>query len=255
MIPSEPANPLGRWGGRLTNRPLPKRDPSILALSLDDRHALAHLWLGRSAGERRVSESCAVIRAALVRRNAPQELVDLATRAIDDELRHAEIWRQGAECYFGETLPPPANWPLEVPQIDAPAAVCDSLFVLGQCVFNETTASVFLQTCLRLARGRLARAVLREVLADEIDHGRIGWAYLAWMPAPDRTALQPWLPAMVRAHLREWSRGFKDVPRVFEEHGIPSKSDTEAAIQQALNDVIRPGLAQWGLDLDAGKES
>lgn len=54
----------GRWNGRLTSRPLPDSDPTIAALGIEERQELARFWLGRAAGERRVSESCRVIRDA-----------------------------------------------------------------------------------------------------------------------------------------------------------------------------------------------
>ena len=51
---------------------------------------------------------------------------------------------------------------------------------------NETTAGVFLEVCLAHAEGALAKAALSELLSDEIDHGRIGWAHLAAVDAATR---------------------------------------------------------------------
>lgn len=187
----------------------------------------------------------------LVSLNAPSELVALAERSIDDELRHAEIWRIGAEHYWGGPLPAPEPWPLVVPHIEAPPDLRHTLYVFGQCVFNETTASAFLETCLALAQGPLAKAVLREVLADEIDHGRLGWAFAARLGPAQRAEVQPWLLPMARAHLREWSRAFREVPASFAAHGVPSREVTETSVRGAVRDLILPGLARLGFECAA----
>jgi len=248
------ASEKGRWGGRLTKRPLPLDDDAIDALDIGDRRELARFWLGRAAGERRVSKSCQVIRDALAGLRAPTELVALAERAIDDELRHAEIWRLGASRYWGEPLDEPEPWPLVVPHIDAPPKLRNTLYVIGQCVFNETTASAFLETCLSQAKGRLATAVLREILSDEIDHGRIGWAFTAWLSSRRRAEVNPWLVPMAHAHLREWRRACREVPATFAAHGVPSRADTEGAVMHALHELIIPGLASLEFSTDGMRQ-
>ena len=70
----------GRWGGKLTKKPLPVDDPTIDLLSRGEREALAHIWIRRAAMERRVADSFEVIHGALVRKQASPELVALAER-------------------------------------------------------------------------------------------------------------------------------------------------------------------------------
>jgi len=238
--------PVTRWGGRLTKRPLPDHDETIALLSDEDRRGLASFWLSRSSGERRVSDAMVVIRDALEKLNEPAPLVELAERAIDDELRHARLWHLGAQRFSLDGQATPEHWPPFVPHYDAPDQLRYRLYVIAECVFNETTASTFLQTCLRLARGPLAVAVVREILSDEIDHGRIGWAFLARLSSAQRTELQPWLVPMLRAHWNEWTKALHDVPATYAAHGIPSKDDTRQAIVESLSDVILPGLKEQG---------
>jgi len=237
---------ITRWGGRLTKRPLPEHDDTIALLSEADRRGLSAFWLSRSAGERRVSDSMVVIRDALAKLGEPAPLVELAERAIDDELRHARLWHLGAQRFALDGQGTPEHWPPFVPHYDAPDDLRYRLYVIAECVLNETTASTFLQTCLRLARGPLAVAVLREILSDEIDHGRIGWAFLARLSRSQRNELQPWLVPMLRAHWKEWTRALHDVPDTYAAHGIPSKADTSEAIVASLRDVILPGLKAQG---------
>src|SRR5688572_18276616 len=94
----------GRWGGRLTSRPLPSEDTSLEQLSAEERAVLARIWLHRAAMERRVADSFEVIRGALERRRAPDELVALAVRAVDDEHRHTELSRVVASRFAGREL-------------------------------------------------------------------------------------------------------------------------------------------------------
>jgi hypothetical protein len=116
-------------------------------------------------------------------------------------------------------------------------------------VLNETTASAFLEACLTHARGGVARAALRELLSDEIDHGRIGWAHLASLSASVRAELSPWLLPMAFLNLRTWREQSPDDPRhrdVWTLHGVLPASVTHAALVDALRTLIVPGFKDLG---------
>jgi len=240
----------GRWAGRLTARPLPD-GPLDVALSDEDRALVVQAWLGRSAAERRAGDSFLVIRDALRARREPAPLIDLATRAIDDEHRHAEICRVVASRYAGRELPAPPELALSVPAHEGAAPeLRHSLHVIGQCALNEPAASAFLEACLARAEVPLARAALRELLSDEIDHARIGWAHLAAAKAEHRRALAPWLPRLVRAYVEEWSRSFAPPPeKDLSAHGVPSRDVIVAAVEAAMREVVWPGLSHVGFTL------
>jgi len=245
----------GRWGGRLTKRPLPEHDPSIDALSRSDRRELAAVWLHRAAMERRVADAFKVIHDALRRRNAGTPLVELAERAIDDEYRHAELSRVVASRFAGTELAAPKRLLLEPPQhAGASPELRDTLYIVGQCVLNETTASAFLEVCLVHARGAVARSALRELLSDEIDHGRIGWAHLAALPESTRAVVARWLLPMAFLNLRTWREQSPDDPRhqaTWSQHGAPPADVTHRALVDALRTLIVPGLKELRLSTDA----
>ncbi|HEX6278236.1 MAG TPA: hypothetical protein VFZ53_34560 [Polyangiaceae bacterium] len=205
--------------------------------------------------ERRVADAFSVIRDALGRRRAPVELVALAERAIDDEYRHAELSRVVASRFVGAPLDAPALLPLELPKhAGASPELRDTLYIVGQCVLNETTASAFLEACLTHAEGALARAALRELLSDEIDHGRIGWAHLASLSAAERAAVASWLLPMAFLNLRTWREQSPDDPRhreVWTLHGVLPAHVTHAALVDALRTLIVPGLEELGMATDA----
>jgi hypothetical protein len=249
----------GRWNGKLTSRPLPESDPTIDALTAAERARLAETWLLRAAMERRVGDSFSVVRDALRRRNAPDELVALAERAIDDESRHEELSRVVASRFAGKELELPKRLPLEVPaHKGATPELRDTLHIIGQCVFNETTASAYLECSLDHATdGTLAKSALRELLSDEIDHGRIGWAHLASCDERTRAAVAPWLHAMAFTNLKEWrhetpyDRSHTDA---MTKQGVPPAQVVHEALVDALRSLIIPGFEQLQMDVSALKK-
>ncbi|MBS2020604.1 MAG: hypothetical protein JST00_47560 [Deltaproteobacteria bacterium] len=245
----------GRWGGKLTARPLPDHDPSIDALAQADRARLADIWIVRAAMERRVAESFAVIHDALVRRGASAELVALAARAIDDEHRHTELSRLVASRFAGRELPTPPQLPLDVPMHKAASPeLRDTLHVVGQCVLNETTASAFLETCLSCSEGTLANLAIRELLSDEVEHGRMGWTYLASVNDQTRADVGRWILPMAYLNLRQWKQESPEDPSyrdILAAHGAPPPSMLHDALVDALRSLIVPGLRELRIPTDA----
>ncbi len=225
----------------------------IAELSDVDRETVVRHWLGCSAAEARAAQSFIVIRDALEALGADSTLVRLAARAIDDEQRHAEICRIVASRYQGSELELPAPLPLQVPRHrGASPRVLLTLYVVGQCVFNETTATVYLEMCLRHAESATARRALGELCSDDIDHARIGWAYLSSLDRSDRLAVRPWLLQLAKGNIREWRRagGPRATPK-HAEYGVPSREAVESAIRVAMRELTIPGLHRVGLHAPA----
>lgn len=240
----------GRWDGRLTARPLPAVDLELDGLDDAQRAELVATWLGRAASERRVADAFEVIRDALTDLGAASELVALAERAVDDEYRHEELSRQVASRFAGRELESPARLTLIVPEHPgADGELLRTLHVLGHCAMNETFASAFLEASLAFTKAPLARVAVLELLSDEIDHARLGWAHLGSLDEARRRAVAPWLPSMVRANLKMW----RDTPRpystdaVVHRHGAPPLDAVETALKGAISDLMIPGLEHFGL--------
>jgi hypothetical protein len=245
---------MGRWGGRLTSRPLPEVDETIELLDARSRGILAEIWLARSANERRVSDSFALIHAALLAVHAESSLVALAHRAVDDELRHAEICRTVASRFAREELAAPSPLLLTVPpHATASPELRHTLHIVGQSCFNETLASAILEASLQTARGPLACAALRELLSDEVDHARLGWAHLATVRPEVKKKLSAWLQPLARGNLKTWretQRTYATSPELVE-HGALTRERTEQTLVGALRDLVVPGFAKLGLSVDA----
>lgn len=241
---------VGRWGGRLTAHELPERDESLDLLSPAHRRELAEHWLERAASERRVADSFKVIRDTLKEAGADAALIALAARAVDDEYRHAEIARRVASRFAGEELPAPARLPFSAPEHrGASPELKRVLWVVGQCCLNETFASAVLEASLQVSKGALARAALRELLSDEIDHARIGWAFLAGRSAEERAQVAARMVSLTRANVAMW----RDTPRAYPSdgellaQGALSRELIESAVLAAVRDLVIPGFSQLGM--------
>jgi len=245
---------VGRWGGRLTSRPLPIADPTIDGLSDPQRDELAAVWLARAQSERRVADAFVVIRSSLAELGADASIARLAERAVGDEHRHAEIARVVASRFAGRELEPPERLELVVPEhAGASGALRATLHVVGHCAINETLASAFLELTRAQSQPGLARAAVRELLSDEIDHARIGWAHLAALSASDRRRLTPWLGGLLAANLGMWRRSPRPYPTdpKLTRHGAPREDDVERALVGALRDLVLPGFERVGLETGA----
>lgn len=248
--PDQPSS-TGRYDGATTSKPLPFEDPSIDALSRAARDELALHWSLRAASEWRVGKAFAFVTDTLVAAGAPTALIDLARRAVDDERRHRELARAVAARYAGHDVDDVPEWPLEVPEHKgASVAFRRTLHVVGQCALNETFASAVLERALAQATSDLAHAAIRELLADEVDHARIGWGYLASRPSSEKALLTPWLVPMVAANVRMWRAADRHAPSDASliAHGAISPDLVDEALAIALRDLVLPGFAHVGVD-------
>lgn len=244
-------SPRGRWGGRVTRRALPEAVEELASLDPTRAEALSRIWWTQAATELRVASSFAVVHEALASLGAEPSLIALAERAVDDEHRHAALCLELASRYAARDLAPPPALPTQRPS--HPGARDDAerraLFVVGQCALNETFASAYLTTAHHGAESPLARAALNELLADEIDHARLGWAYVSTLPRAMRDAISDWLVPLSIANLREWRTSAASHLDAHEEHGVPRAEAVRAALDEVVREVLVPGFARAGLDV------
>jgi hypothetical protein len=230
-------------------------DPEIENLDPDVRARVAALWRSRADSELGAAETFRRIARALEELDADPALIALATRGVQDELGHAELCHEVAARYAGASPPAPAARPHAYPEFTGPPAVRALLLVIANCCFNETTATAYLQLCQRDAEGPLVREVLRRLLADDVDHARLGWSFLASNLAAT-PALAPVLSAQLASLLamnfNTWHHGkalLGEAPR----HGCPTRADVDAMIIDVSRELILPGFDRAGLDISAAR--
>jgi hypothetical protein len=102
-----------------------------------------------------------------------------------------------------------------------------------------------------IAKAPLVRAALREILADEVDHARIGWAALAVAPAALRQRVAVWLPELITAHLAGWRMAAVQSSAALIAHGIPAAREAAQIVSGTMDDLILPGFAALGVPLQS----
>jgi len=152
------------------------------------------------------------------------------------------------EKYGGDPTPivtPPFAFP--APNVSREERA--TLVLVSHCCINETIANAWLESCYAMATDRDARAAIRELLADEIDHARIGWAHLASASAEMRRSVQRFLPSLVRSNFSQWSRPDPNVPEPgIKDHGVPGPAENREIVRQALSDLVLSGFDYLGFD-------
>ncbi len=226
-------------------------DDSIDALGAEAREAIASHWLTRARSELRVALGFEALGPRLRAVGAIDAVNDLVAKAIVDERRHGALCVQLAERYAGRDLEVPQLGPSPQPSFgtdDEPLEV--ALLVLGTCCINESIASAWIRACQRAATSPVAVFANRVHLRDEIDHARLGWAHLASdaiTPAL-RAKLRPWTSAMVRVNVTEWKAPDRFLPEDgIRAHGHLSHRDNERVIDDAVQEIVLPGLRHVGL--------
>ncbi|MFT5355454.1 MAG: hypothetical protein ACI9KE_002673 [Polyangiales bacterium] len=245
----------GRWGGDATRNPAPgitEAFDDAQALTPQERIDVASTWHMQASTEARVAGQFAVVRDALVSLNADGGLIRLATRAVDDEHRHAALCEDVAGRYLGRVVSPYVVLPEHRPEHPgASDALRHVLYVVGQCCLNETFASAYLSTAQEHATSPVARWALRELLSDEVDHARIGWGFMHDLPPAMNRLLSDWLVPITVCNLREWRSIELPKDDALVAHGIPPHEATQDAITETLHGVVIPGFAHAGLDTRA----
>lgn len=246
-------SPDGRWGGRVTSRPLPDASDELAGLDPALRGALSRVWWAQSATELRVASSFAVVRRALSDLGADAALTALAARAVDDEHRHAALCLDMARRLHGGELEAPPPLPAQQPEHREALDEDErrALFVIGQCALNETFANGYLSTAYRDTTSPLARAAIHELLRDEIDHSRLGWAFLTTIPESRRARISAWLVPLTLTNLREWRQSATTHASAYEPHGVPRAEAVREALDEVVRGVLLPGFEHVGLDTRA----
>jgi hypothetical protein len=235
------------------DRPLPERDESIALLDDASRSVVAATSVRRAALELEGAAAFTAVTQALLELRADARIVDLSARAIAEEIRHSDIYRELAGAYGTAEPEPLRAAPIEVPSYPGVSPRHENVLrVVGMCSINETMACSFLELCLAGATAPLVRAGIREVLEDEIRHARIGWAYLG---SPDfgddeRRFVSTWLLPLLRTQWTRWRAQIATLPATeLPAHGCPSAAAIERASIASMRDLVLPGFARAGVDV------
>lgn len=235
---------------------MPAHDAVIDATEPALRRAIGETWKRRAHEELKAAMSFTLLSRALLEVGAAPDVLARVTRAVSDEVRHAEALRALASRYLGEDVPwpPPVHIEDELPGLDPRRRA--ALHVVTLCCVSESIASVFFEAAHDAAVSPSARATLGLVLADEVEHARAGWVYLASTRDDGdrdvRESVQSSLATVTGAVVEAWfDFSAITLPHGAPEHGLLANDDVRRCVVTALRDIIVPGFAQVGLDVEA----
>lgn len=235
---------------------MPERDDRIGSLDGATRRAIADTWQRRAGEELKVATLFSMLCRELLETGADGDVLIAASRAIHDEVRHAEICRALASRYRRQDVgwPPPVA--LKLRRVPPRSAVQTVLIVAEMCCANEAVAATYLDASYAGATGPCARAALRELLRDEVEHARFGWAYVGRAvasPTP-RLALGQHILPIVQQVVACW---FDDsaitIPAGMPADGLPSVAVQRACAVTAMRDLVLPGFERLGFDVSAAR--
>ncbi|MEP7050825.1 MAG: hypothetical protein ABJB12_10745 [Pseudomonadota bacterium] len=216
---------------------------SVAGLGLEEpqRECVAEYWWQRAQGELTSWHGFQHVLADLRAEGAAPAVIELAERAVQDELQHAERCRAWAMRFGhpGGELVSRGERPIA---FRGATEEQNRLLRIALCCMNETVGCVV----LRHTRPLLALPELRDFnrrhMADELQHSRVGWAHLASLGAEPREFLRPWIPALLRLVKQSWCEGGEQEREDLVPFGYFSLRLLCAAHDEALNELIRPGL-------------
>ena len=252
QAPPAYAEILRRRGGPVA--PMPAEDGVIDGMDATLRRKVGETWVRRAHEELKAAMSFTLLTRELLTVGAPPDVLARVARAVGDEVRHAEILRALGSRYLGAEARGPPGMSVEPSALGDHPRLLASLHAVTLCCVSETIASVFIEASHEAAVSPSVRASLGIVLADEVEHGRAGWAYLSSL-RDDRAvmaAVQGAMVPMVRKALACWL-DFEAItlPDGAPEHGLLSNDEVRACVITALRDLVLPGLSQVGLDVRA----
>lgn len=221
------------------------------------REIVGASWLHRMEAEHLAVGAFARLTSELAALGCQPAILELAARAVSDEVRHARLCREAAIAHLGEPrVPAFVRGAPELPEYATDREQALVLFAVEMCCISETLTGAFLTEMLDRARTDDARALVRGLLTDEIDHGRIGWALLE---DRRRRGMELAFVGAALPDLLEHQCGDVIVPTsvtdepALEAHGYLGPHASAYVYRTGLADIVLPGFDALGIDTAAAR--
>lgn len=236
-------------GTGLRKRVFPPR--LMIDLTEAERAAVAAMWLFRAKAEQETAATYSDLANRLREGGAPAEMVARVEAAGHDEIRHRDLCAALAGR-LGSALPP---WTSARLRRIAPHDLNGGVRLLYEmvalfCVTESINATLLLRSWEQ-AHDASARELLHALLTDEVEHSRIGWAYLATV-SEWRSAVSARLPVILAATTHDETFLVEPFPLpdspALVAHGMLPRDELRRVFSDAMQDVVLPGLDLCGFD-------
>lgn len=230
-----------------------------LTLRDDERAVVAAMWAFRARSEHQAAARFARIADRLDVLEAHASLRALARRSIEDERRHrarcaALAERFGHASLAAELIDLSDSSEAPTPEVAPPRlplARRVTYELVAFCCLTESINAALLTRSFAVASEPDSRAAIREILADEVQHARLGWAYLA--QETDRAWLSEYFAAMLEATVPEELRDPRIQPEpspALRAHGVFARAELRELLIECVDEVITPGLTLMKVDAE-----
>ena len=168
-------------------------------------------WTENALNEYVTASALAQLVQSMVKAQVPIDFIALAGSFIEEEVLHVELCSRVASQLGGGA--PIAYRPSEVVQavdVSQPLRHQVEEQVISLLCVGETLSLPLLAGCMRASSHPLIQLVLKRIVQDEADHGRLGWDYLEWAQTDfnddDRRRLAQVAIRTLDEHAPVWTR-------------------------------------------------
>ena len=220
------------------------------------RRELASRWAYRAGLEHAAAFRFRRLAQRLEAAAFDAELVAIAALAETQEREHVRLCSEIA-ARFGDAPELPAE-PVVTEVAPAAWALRDRVVyeVVAFCCVTETANAAVVTAGADDVDDTAIRRAVRTILADEVQHSRLGWRFLATHPPTDeqRAWIGDYLPAMLRGTLRAdlfEPQVILGDEQTMQKFGTLPIAGRREVFVTGMREVLLPGLAANGVDTTA----
>jgi hypothetical protein len=226
-------------------------------LSPAERDAVGAMWDFRARAEHETAAHYQDLARRLRAGGAAVAMIERVAAAGDDEIRHRALCARMAERWGHPSAPlaPPRVRRIAPHDLEDAARLAYEVVALF-CV-SESINATLLSRSWKMAEDSETRAILHQLLADEVRHSQIGWAYVSSLP-DWQADIAARMPLMLAATTHD--EHFLDEPSprapsdALAAHGLLSQSDLREVFREAMEEVVLPGLQLCGIQTSAARD-
>lgn len=217
---------------------------------------LSRAWRQIALMEHASVASFARFSLELLAAGAPPELLDAAARAMQDEIRHAQLCFALSRRYgAGDVGPACLDVNDALPPFDLEQSVLSA--VREGCI-GETLSAFLAAEAAEGCQDAVTRAALEGIARDEAQHAALSWRFVAWALSRAPRALAVRVSQIFAAEAERARRPVapEAEPRaeLLRAHGIISEGERRVSCARAFAEIIEVSAAQLCAPIPAREE-